>query len=110
MIALPLLTVIADLMGLAGGAVLSWLLLDIPFNQFAIRMQESIAASTFWAGLLKAPVFAFVIAMIGTFRGIQVRGSSRELGRLTTVAVVESIFTVLLVDAAFAVIYWKLDF
>ena len=109
-IALPLLTVIADLMGLAGGAVLSWLLLDIPFNQFAIRTQEAIATTTFWAGLLKAPVFAFVIAMIGTFRGIQVRGSSRELGRLTTVAVVESIFMVLFVDAIFAVIYWKLDF
>jgi phospholipid/cholesterol/gamma-HCH transport system permease protein len=109
-LALPLLTVIADLMGLAGGAVLSWLLLDIPFNQFAVRMQETIASTTFWAGLLKAPVFAFVIAMIGCFRGIQVRGSSRELGRLTTVAVVESIFTVLLVDAVFAIVYWKLDF
>ena len=69
-----------------------------------------IGATTFWAGILKAPVFAFVIAMIGTFRGIQVRGSSRELGRLTTVAVVESIFTVLFVDAVFAVAYWKLDF
>ena len=109
-IALPLLTVIADGMGLAGGAVLSWLLLDIPFNQFVVRTQETIATTTFWAGILKAPVFAFVIAMIGTFRGIQVRGSSRELGRLTTVAVVESIFTVLFVDAVFAVVYWKLDF
>jgi phospholipid/cholesterol/gamma-HCH transport system permease protein len=109
-IALPLLAIIADAMGLAGGAVLSWLVLDIPFNQFVVRMQEAIAPTTFWAGLLKAPVFAFVIAMIGTFRGIQVRGSSRELGRLTTVAVVESIFTVLFVDAVFAVVYWNLDF
>jgi phospholipid/cholesterol/gamma-HCH transport system permease protein len=97
-------------MGLAGGAVLSWLTLDIPFNQFLARMQETIAPTTFWAGLLKAPVFAFVIAVIGTFRGIQVRDSSRELGRLTTVAVVESIFMVLFVDAVFAVVYWKLDF
>jgi phospholipid/cholesterol/gamma-HCH transport system permease protein len=109
-IALPLLTIIADAMGLAGGAVLSWLLLDIPFNQFVVRMQETIATTTFWAGLLKAPVFAFVIAMVGTFRGIQVRDSSRELGRLTTVAVVESIFLVLFVDAIFAILYWKFDF
>ena len=109
-IALPLLTVIADGMGLAGGAVLSWLLLGIPFSQFMVRMQEAIASTTFWAGLLKAPVFAFVIAMIGTFRGTQVRESSRELGRLTTAAVVESIFMVLLVDAIFAVIYWETDF
>ncbi len=109
-IALPLLTIIADAMGLAGGAVLAWLVLDIPFNQFLVRMQEAIAPTTFWAGLLKAPVFAFVIAMIGTFRGIQVRDTSRELGRLTTVAVVESIFTVLFVDAVFAIVYWNLDF
>jgi phospholipid/cholesterol/gamma-HCH transport system permease protein len=110
MIALPLLAVIADAMGLAGGAVLSWLVLDIPFTRFLVRMQEAIAPTTFWAGLLKAPVFGFVIALIGTFRGIQVRESSRELGRLTTVAVVESIFMVLFVDAVFAVIYWEIDF
>lgn len=109
-VALPLLTVIADAMGLAGGAVLSWLLLDIPFTQYLQRMQEAIASTTFWAGLLKAPVFAFVIAMIGTYRGMQVRESSRELGRLTTVAVVQSIFLVLFVDAVFAVVYWQIDF
>jgi phospholipid/cholesterol/gamma-HCH transport system permease protein len=110
MIALPLLTVIADAMGLAGGAVLSWLTLDIPFTRYLHRMQEAIAATTFWAGLLKAPVFGFVIALVGTYRGILVRQSSRELGRMTTVAVVESIFLVLLVDAIFAVAYWELDF
>jgi phospholipid/cholesterol/gamma-HCH transport system permease protein len=110
MIALPLLTVIADAMGIGGGAVLSWLVLDIPFNQFLQRMQEAIAPTTFWAGLLKSPVFAFMIAMIGTYRGMQVRDSSRELGRLTTVAVVQSIFMVLLMDAVFAIVYWQIDF
>jgi phospholipid/cholesterol/gamma-HCH transport system permease protein len=109
-IALPLLTIVADAMGLAGGAVLSWLVLEIPFNQFLQRMQEAIMPTTFWAGLLKAPVFAFVIAMIGTYRGMQVRESSRELGRLTTVAVVQSIFMVLLLDAVFAIVYWQIDF
>ena len=110
MIALPLLTVIADAMGIAGGAVLSWLVLNIPFNQFAVRMQEALSDTTFWAGLIKAPVFAMLIAMVGTYRGLQVRDSSRELGRLTTEAVVESIFLVLLADAAFAVAYWEIDF
>lgn len=109
-IALPLLTVIADAMGIAGGAVLSWLVLDIPFNQFAVRMQEALSDTTFWAGLLKAPVFAILIAMVGTYRGLEVHGSSRELGRRTTQAVVESIFLVLLADAIFAVIYWHIDF
>jgi phospholipid/cholesterol/gamma-HCH transport system permease protein len=109
-IALPLLTIIADLMGLAGGAVLSSLLLDIPFAQFLQRMQEILAPTTFWAGLVKAPVFAMLIAMVGTYRGMQVRDSSRELGRLTTVAVVQSIFLVILADAIFAVVFVELDF
>ena len=58
---------------------------------------------------IKAPVFAWVIALVGTMRGMQVRGSSRELGRLTTVAVVQSIFLVILFDAIFAVIFMELD-
>ena len=109
-IALPLLTVIADFMGLAGGAVLSWSLVDIPFNQYLVRMDDSIASTTFWAGVVKAPVFACLIAVIGTLSGLQVRGSSRELGRLTTVAVVQGIFMIILVDALFAVLFLEIDF
>ena len=108
-IALPLLTVIADIIGLMGGAVLCRLLLDMPLSQFVNRVDESIAPTTFWVGIIKAPVFALVIALAGAYRGMQVRGSSRELGRLTTVAVVQSIFLVILVDAAFAVLFLELD-
>jgi phospholipid/cholesterol/gamma-HCH transport system permease protein len=109
-IALPLLTVIADAVGLAGGALLCRWLLDMPFVQYFGRMDEAIAPTTFWAGLIKAPVFAALIAIAGTYRGMQVRGSSRELGRLTTVAVVQAIFLVILADAIFAVIFMELDF
>lgn len=110
MIALPLLTFVADLIGLAGGALLCQTLLDMPLQQFLARANEAIAPTTFWAGMIKAPVFAILIAMAGTYRGLQVRGSSRELGRLTTVAVVQAIFLVLLADALFAVLYMKIDF
>ena len=109
-IALPLLTIIADAMGLAGGALLSSLLLDISLTQFIPRVQAALAPTTFWAGFLKAPVFALLIAMVGTYRGMQVRDSSRELGRLTTVAVVQSIFLVIFADAIFAVVYVQADF
>jgi phospholipid/cholesterol/gamma-HCH transport system permease protein len=109
-IALPLLTFIADVIGLAGGALLCQSLLDMPLQQFITRANEAIAPTTFWAGIIKAPVFALLIALAGTYRGLQVRGSSRELGRLTTVAVVQSIFLVLLADALFAVFYMKVDF
>jgi len=109
-IALPLLTILADAMGVAGGALLCSWLLDISIPQFISRMQDALAPSTFWAGFLKAPAFAFLIAMTGTFRGMQVRDSSRELGRLTTVAVVQAIFLVILANALFAIIYLELDF
>jgi phospholipid/cholesterol/gamma-HCH transport system permease protein len=108
-IALPLLTVIADAVGLLGGALLCRWLLDMPFVQYFGRMDEAIAPTTFWVGLIKAPVFALLIALSATYRGLQVRGSSRELGRLTTVAVVQSIFLVILADALFAVIFMELD-
>jgi len=109
-IALPLLTIIADAMGLAGGALLSSTLLDISLAQFLPRMQDALAPTTFWAGLVKTPVFALIIALVGTYRGMQVRESSRELGRLTTVAVVQSIFLVIFADAVFAVVFVELDF
>jgi len=109
-IALPLLTVVADAMGLAGGGLLSQVELHIPLAQFTTRMREAISPTTFWAGLVKAPVFALLIAMVGTYRGMQVRESARELGRLTTVAVVESIFLVILADALFAVFFEQIDF
>ena len=108
-IALPLLTVIADIIGLMGGALLCRLLLDMPLTQFVNRVNEAIAPTTFWVGIIKAPVFALVIAMAGAYRGMQVRGSSRELGRLTTIAVVQAIFLVILADAAFAVLFMELD-
>lgn len=108
-IALPLLTMVADAVGLAGGALLCKLLLDMPIVQYLERVNDSIASTTFWVGIIKAPVFAVLIALAGTFRGLEVRGSSRELGRLTTVAVVQSIFFVILADAVFAVVFMELD-
>jgi phospholipid/cholesterol/gamma-HCH transport system permease protein len=108
-IAMPLLTVVADLIGIAGGALLCHSLLDMPIQQFIHRAETSIAPTTFWVGIWKAPVFAVLISLAGTYRGLQVRGSSRELGRLTTLAVVQSIFLVLLADALFAMLFMKLD-
>jgi phospholipid/cholesterol/gamma-HCH transport system permease protein len=107
---MPLLTVVADAMGLAGGALLTSYLLDLPWSQFVMRLDAAIAPTTFWAGLVKAPVFGLLIALTGTLRGLQVRESSRELGRLTTVAVVQSIFLVIFADALFAIFFLEIDF
>jgi phospholipid/cholesterol/gamma-HCH transport system permease protein len=107
---MPLLTVVADAMGLAGGALLTSYLLDLPWSQFVMRLDSSVSDTTFWAGLVKAPVFGLLIALTGTLRGLQVRESSRELGRLTTVAVVQSIFLVIFADALFAIYFLEIDF
>jgi phospholipid/cholesterol/gamma-HCH transport system permease protein len=109
-IALPLLTIVADAMGLAGGGLLSLVQLHIPPEQFIVRLREALSPTTFWAGLVKAPVFALLIAMVGAYRGMQVRESARELGRLTTMAVVQAIFLVILADALFAVLFEQIDF
>jgi phospholipid/cholesterol/gamma-HCH transport system permease protein len=110
MIALPLLTVVADAMGLAGGGLLSLVQLHIPPAQFVIRLREALSPTTFWSGLVKAPVFALLIGVVGSYRGMQVRDSARELGRLTTMAVVQSIFLVILADALFAILFVQIDF
>lgn len=108
-IALPLLTVIADLIGIAGGGLLCRFLLDMPLTQYVNRVNESISPTTFWVGLIKAPVFAVLIAFAGCYRGMQVRGSARALGHMVTVAVVQAIFLVILADALFAVLFMKMD-
>ena len=109
LIVLPLLTVAADLIGLVGGGLLCHALLDMPIVQYLNRVQSTITETTFWVGLIKAPVFAVLIAGAGCACGMRVRGSSRELGRLTTLAVVASIFSVIVADALFAVMFMKLD-
>jgi phospholipid/cholesterol/gamma-HCH transport system permease protein len=109
LIALPLLTVIADIIGLVGGGLLCRVLLDMPLTQFLNRANDAIASTTFWVGIVKAPVFALLIALAGTRCGLRVRGSSRQLGHYTTLAVVQAIFLVILADALFAVLFMKLD-
>jgi phospholipid/cholesterol/gamma-HCH transport system permease protein len=108
-IALPLLTIVADLIGLAGGALLCRYLLDMSLTQYVTRANLAISSTTFWVGLVKAPVFALLIAAAGCYRGMQVRGSARELGRLVTVAVVQAIFFVILADALFAVLFMEMN-
>jgi phospholipid/cholesterol/gamma-HCH transport system permease protein len=102
------LTIVADIVGLAGGALLCRFLLDIPLTQYFTRVQEAITSTTFWVGVIKAPVFAMLIAMAGCYRGMQVRDSSRELGRLVTLAVVQAIFMVIFADAIFAVLFLEM--
>ena len=104
-IVMPLLTVWADVAGLLGGSVVAMFLLDMSFSQFLTQLQAAIRFWDFGTGMLKAPVFALVIALVGCYDGLRVSGSAESVGRYTTRAVVESIFLVIVLDALFAVAF-----
>lgn len=109
MIALPVLTFIADIAGLVGTYFVAWVYLDLSYAQFYDRVHHAVTDMTFYVGLMKAPVFAFCIGMIGCYQGLQVRTSATELGLRTTAAVVQSIFWIVLMDAIFSVIFTSLN-
>jgi phospholipid/cholesterol/gamma-HCH transport system permease protein len=109
LIIIPLLTFVATLAGLAGGLIVSWTVLDISPSFFLQRMVESVGATHFWVGMSKAPVMAVVIAGIGCRQGMEVGGDVESLGRRVTSAVVHSIFSIILIDAVFALVYMKLN-
>jgi phospholipid/cholesterol/gamma-HCH transport system permease protein len=108
-IALPLLTFFADMMGLLGGGLMCVVLLDISFQQYLSLLNQAITVNQFWVGMTKAPFFAILIALVGCFEGLRVTGSAESVGRLTTRSVVEAIFLVIIVDALFSIMFSYLE-
>ncbi|MBT5413830.1 MAG: MlaE family lipid ABC transporter permease subunit [Rhodospirillaceae bacterium] len=104
-ITLPLLAFYADMVGMLGGGIALMLLLDMSPAQFLIQLNAAIPLWTFWVGIIKAPFFAFAIALIGCYEGLRVSGSAESVGRLTTQSVVEAIFLVLVLDASFSILF-----
>jgi len=104
MVALPLLTVYADILGVLGGAIVAQAQLDVGFADFLDRFDDAIKMKSFLAGLGKAPVFAVIIALVGCYQGFRVSGSTDSVGRQTTASVVQAIFLVIVFDALFSVI------
>ncbi len=108
MIALPLLIFFSDIVGIFGGMVASDMQLGISFTQFIDRLYEVLEVKQYVLGMIKGPVFAFIIAAIGCFRGFQVSDNTESIGLHTTASVVNSIFLVIAFDALFSVIYTEL--
>jgi len=107
-VTLPLLTFFADVMGLAGGAVVSQYLLHVSPPQYLDRVHAAVDMTDLFVGLVKAPVFALIIAAIGCMHGLRVKGSAESVGHETTRAVVKAIFLVIVLDALFSVLFEKL--
>lgn len=104
-VALPLLGVYANVVGLFGGALMAYFTLDITLGQFLRQLQLAVSTTTLFVGLVKAPVFALVIGMVGCYEGLKVSGSAESVGQLTTRSVVVSIFLVIVLDALFSVLF-----
>ena len=104
-VALPLLTVFADLAGVFGGMVMARSQLDIGFAEFTQRFGRVMQGSALLIGVGKSLVFAAVISTVGCFQGLRTEGSADSVGRQTTLAVVQAIFLVIVADAVFSVAF-----
>ncbi|WP_271079621.1 ABC transporter permease [Aurantiacibacter sp. MUD61] len=105
---MPLLGFYASIMAIIGGAMIGDLMLGIPFWTFIARVQEVVPIHDFWVGMIKAPVFGLIIALSGCYQGMQVKGNAEEVGLRTTMAVVQAIFMVIVLDAFFAVFFTEI--
>lgn len=105
----PLLTFFADILALIGGMIGCYILLDINADQFIAQIHEAVPLMAFWVGMMKAPVFAFIIALVGCFEGLKVKGSAESVGIHTTSSVVKSIFIIIVFDAIFSVVLVYFD-
>ena len=108
-IALPLLTVYADLMGVGGGMLMAKTRLGVGYAEFVERFVKAVSVTDYLVGVLKAPVFAFIIVVASCFQGFRAQGGADGVGQQTTRSVVWSIFMVIVVDAVFSVVFSVLD-
>lgn len=108
LVALPMMTFIGMICGILGGIVVCALTLDISPTMFLTIMQNNVGFEHFWVGMIKAPVFAYLIAIIGCLEGFKVSGSAESVGEHTTASVVHSIFVVILLDAVAALFFMEM--
>lgn len=98
----------ASVIAIIGGAFIASVALDIPFFTFLLRIREVVPLTDVWVGVIKAPVFGLIVALAGCYQGMQVSGNAEEVGLRTTMAVVQAIFMVIVLDAFFAVFFTEI--
>ncbi|HEY0562214.1 MAG TPA: MlaE family lipid ABC transporter permease subunit [Methylophilus sp.] len=102
-IALPLLTMFADVLGVFGGMLMANTQLDVSYHEFLDRFVLAVSPTSLMVGLGKAPVFAAIIASVGCYQGFKTTGGAQSVGQQTTSSVVQSIFLVVVADALFSI-------
>ena len=104
-IAMPLLTFVGDVLGMAGASIVASVQLDITYYTFFERVKSTLSLETVIFGLAKAPVFAAAIALIACRNGFAVQRDARSVGEFTTGTVVQSLVAVILINALFAIAF-----
>ena len=104
----PLLAFVATLSGIGGGVVVGWMTLDINPAVFVERLRNAVPIDQFWIGMVKAPIFGLVTALIACRQGLLVEGSVQSLGDRTTTSVVQALFAIIVLDALFAIFFMEL--
>ena len=104
-ICLPMLVLIGNIMALAGGAIAIWYSIGLNPASFIVRLHDVAQFKNFFVGMVKTPFFALIIAIVGCFQGFRATGSAASVGFLTTIAVVQAIFFVIVLDALFAIFF-----
>ena len=108
-VALPLLTFFADVLGVFGGMIMARAQLGVGFEDFLDRFTKAVSVTTYVVGIGKAPVFAAIISIVGCFQGFRTSGGPDSVGRQTTLSVVQAIFLVIVADALFSILFSVLD-
>lgn len=107
-VSMPILVIICDVAGIAGGLIAGLTTLDITISSFLTQLNIALTYSHVFSGILKSVVFGLLIATIGCFRGFQVQGGAESVGKYTTASVVSGVFLVILVDALFVFLFTAL--
>jgi len=104
-IAAPVLTLLGDVVGVVGGLVVGVASLHLGANGFVSELRTAVVPSDVWTGIVKSVAFGIAIAFIGCQQGLATRGSAAGVGRSTTATVVISLFTIVIVDTIFTVLF-----
>lgn len=108
LLAMPILTIIADIAGVLGGLIAAISILDVTISGYLNQLQIAVGISDILTGIIKSLIFGFGIAAVGCFRGMQVRGGAESVGKFTTASVVTGIFLIILFDSIFTFVFQAL--
>ncbi|MCE3040118.1 MlaE family lipid ABC transporter permease subunit [Helicobacter anatolicus] len=108
-VVMPLMVFLADIASIFAGMLAIKAHLGISFLQYIERFYETVGWNNFLVGIIKAPFFGAAVALVGTFRGLQVYGDTEQVGKATTISVVNALFWIIFINAIFSIVFTRLD-